>query len=168
MTTATETTLQESPLPQHQSGRRDSQPSFFDSFECRSASHCIACRDLTGGADFRTSIAAYFDARIVSNNILQATHPNQPPSDSPVSWSCPHGRPWKFVGNAQPIPHHKQVHNAQPVLKVPTTPKQRPAILAGVIAECQSCGERVCPNVTVCCGGQVSVNIITPCPQGRW
>ena len=34
---------------------------------------------------------------------------------------------------------------------------------------CLSCPDsRACPNVTTCCGGQVSVNIVTPCPRGRW
>jgi hypothetical protein len=37
------------------------------------------------------------------------------------------------------------------------------------IAACLSCPDsRACPNTTTCCGGQVEVNITTPCPRGRW
>jgi hypothetical protein len=37
------------------------------------------------------------------------------------------------------------------------------------ISTCLSCPDsRACPNVTTCCGGQVEVNITTPCPRGRW
>jgi hypothetical protein len=34
---------------------------------------------------------------------------------------------------------------------------------------CRACPDaRGCPNVTVCCGGQVDVMIVAPCPKGRW
>ena len=44
----------------------------------------------------------------------------------------------------------------------PTDPDPR-------ISTCLSCPDsRACPNVTTCCGGQIEVNITTPCPRGRW
>jgi hypothetical protein len=39
----------------------------------------------------------------------------------------------------------------------------------GAEGTCLSCPDsRACPNVTTCCGGQVEVNITTPCPRGKW
>lgn len=37
------------------------------------------------------------------------------------------------------------------------------------IEQCYLCaGSRSCPNVSTCCGGQVSVQIVTRCPLGKW
>ena len=34
---------------------------------------------------------------------------------------------------------------------------------------CANCPDsRSCPNVTICCGGQVSVNIVVPCLRDHW
>ncbi|RPI59045.1 MAG: hypothetical protein EHM48_09530 [Planctomycetaceae bacterium] len=149
------------------------KPNYFDSFECRSGSHCIACRSRQEGVNFRAAIAAYFavpaDQTFQSSTDL-TDQPHAQPSEQPsTDWDCPYGRPWEFDGNIQLIPHREQVLANLPFLDVPTITKQQILkIPAGAIAACKSCGERICPNVTVCCGGQVSVNIIVPCPHGRW
>lgn len=52
-------------------------------------------------------------------------------------------------------------------------PGSAPVILAAVPADaaeiCRACHDaKACPNVSVCCGGKLSVNIITSCPSGKW
>ena len=38
-----------------------------------------------------------------------------------------------------------------------------------VEARCKACNDaRGCPNVKVCCGGKITVNIIVPCPKNYW
>jgi len=59
--------------------------SFFDSLECRSASHCKTCRGRKAGAGFRAAIAAYF--RLATSD-----------------WDCPHGRPWELETSVEPLP----------------------------------------------------------------
>ena len=69
---------------------------FFDSFDCRSGSHCRICRSRTEGVAFRASIAVYF--------AVHADHAGEPPD-----WDCPHGRPWGFNEIAKPIPCSSQM-----------------------------------------------------------
>jgi hypothetical protein len=39
----------------------------------------------------------------------------------------------------------------------------------GAAAACAECPEsKACPNVSACCGGRLNINIVVPCPHGRW
>jgi len=34
---------------------------------------------------------------------------------------------------------------------------------------CKGCPQaNSCPNVSICCGGQLTVNPVMPCPLGQW
>lgn len=51
------------------------------------------------------------------------------------------------------------------------TASQKPHTPAPVhpTTPCHKCpNNRSCGNVTVCCGGQVNVQIVIPCPRGFW
>jgi len=122
---------------------------FFDSPECRSGSHCRACRNRTIGASFRTSIATYFSL---------------PSAD----WDCPHGRPWGLDNRPDALPFVATQANA--TAAATPAPARKPTSSVPPNAEeiCAECVSRTCPNVTVCCGGRVSITIVAPCPEGRW
>ena len=125
---------------------------FFDSPECRSGSHCRACRNRTIGASFRTSIATYFSL---------------PSAD----WDCPHGRPWGLDNKPDSLPFvADQATARRGSTALASAPSPKPASTVPPNAEeiCHTCASRACPNVTVCCGGQVNVIIMAPCPEGRW
>ena len=125
---------------------------FFDSPECRSGSHCRSCRAQIVGANFRRAIAAYF------------TLPS-------IDWDCPHGRPWGLDNKPNALPFVANQASAVPSTTSATTaPARTPASSIPSNAEeiCHACASRTCPNVTVCCGGRVSITIIAPCPEGRW
>lgn len=53
------------------------------------------------------------------------------------------------------------------------TPQDAPgraiSLPAGSQAACLRCpDQRACPNVTRCCGAPPRVEIVAPCPRGRW
>jgi len=55
------------------------------------------------------------------------------------------------------------------ILKRPETERLDGRIPDGAKTTCSICPDaRACPNVRVCCGGQVLVNIIIECPRGYW
>jgi hypothetical protein len=63
---------------------------------------------------------------------------------SEVDFPCPEGHPWGFAGS-KPLP-------------VPPNP---------AVAVCEKCpDQRACPNVTVCCGGRITVAFRAPCKHG--
>jgi len=120
------------------------------------------CRNLEAGRAWRNSLMAW------------AAVP-----DNAVDFACPLGRPWGWkpekqaeqtVGRSTVRPNDSSpnsvtaekpnsLHGNQPSNAIPPN---APAL-------CLACDHnRSCPNITTCCGGQLEVNITTPCPRERW
>lgn len=67
-------------------------------------------------------------------------------------FQCPHDRPWGYVPTAEEL-----------------AAETKPKPLAGFESFCTACHDtKNCPNAKPCCGGQLNINIVVPCPQGKF
>lgn len=83
-----------------------------------------------------------------------------------VDWECPNGLKWHATSSVI-----QEAIAAGALTKRPSPPivRKRISIPPNALLECNICSDqRGCPNVSVCCGGQISVNIQGPCPHGKW
>ena len=83
-----------------------------------------------------------------------------------VDWECPNGLKWHATSSVI-----QEAIEAGALTKSPPPPpeRQRNDIPPDAIRTCNECSDqRGCRNVGVYCGGQISVNIQTPCPHGKW
>jgi hypothetical protein len=119
---------------------------FAGQFEqlCELGIHCGDCRSLEAGRPWRQAIALAWSGVPAG-------------SDFP----CPRGMPWGF----QPRPALRARPRPHPRRRV-----DPPAPLPGIfdVFACYRCHQaRACPNASVCCGGQITINVVAPCPQGK-
>ena len=123
--------------------------SFFDSFECRSGSHCRICRSRTDGIMFRASISKYFE---VTADIA---------GESSFDWSCPHGREWGFDEDVKPVPCSSPItsYTSLPISSVPR-----------IGGDCSDCRLAVIRQTCFTCkatGTGCRFSALTPCRQRK-
>ena len=127
------------------------------------------CRNMEAGRAWRTSLMTW---AAVPGNV--------------ADFACPLGRPWGWKPEKQaeqtvdrstvrPRDSSLNSHSVAPMDLTADKPNSRHgnqlsnAIPPNAPALCLSCPDnRACPNTTTCCGGQIEVNITTPCPRERW
>jgi hypothetical protein len=131
--------------------------SFFDTFDCRSGSHCRTCRNREGGVVFRENIATYFKLPL-------------------ANWDCPHGRPWDIADPPAPLPIL-----AGPA-SVPAPPPARAVNPTDDISAeeakrrfiiCRTCEHSrddafACALHPGCCFGRFRTDLANDCPARKW